>query len=539
MESINFAASRSANGGAVQGVDPLKRVVGRIGRTKDFPTISKYIVEINQKLSDHSIHSSASELANVILKDYALTNKLLKLVNSAFYGFVAGKVTTVTRAVVLLGNDRVRLAAISLVLFEHFKRKSVVRDLKEATIRSFWCGLMAKEVAQMQAKVDPEEAFICGLLHQLGRLLIIYHLPHEYRQIKKRMIEGAEDETKAVKQVLGITYRALGLAIGRQWYFPQRIVATMASVSVKDLGDKSKRVEPLCALTNFIDDLAHVIETTTCKRRGAAIETILEHYQNYIFISYKQTKAAMETCLDHLWQHADALQISMTESDFLMRLVGKTAPTEAATDDRSKNPSPEPPIDSEAAFRFVGDSDLSVSATTLEGADSVSIIMGGIQEISTTMMGAHDINDIALMSLEIIYRALQCQSALLFIHEGRNKLMEARYGYGDGIQRLVGNLTFQFDGSNQSDLFSKALQNGKDLIVDDAQAPDFQNLIPTWYSQTIDAKAFIFMPIAYQNVCLGAYYGDFAFSGQTVNDLEHKYLSMLRNQLILAIKMER
>ena len=103
---------------------PLEKVLRRILRTKDFPTISKYITEINQKLSEPAIHSSASELANIILKDYALTNKLLKLVNSAFYGFVSGKVTTITRAVVLLGYDNVRLAALSLLLFEHFKSKT-------------------------------------------------------------------------------------------------------------------------------------------------------------------------------------------------------------------------------------------------------------------------------------------------------------------------------------------------------------------------------------------------------------------------------
>ena len=68
----------------------LKKILKRIRRTKDFPSISTYLVEINNRLSDTTAHTSASDLANVILKDYALTNKLLKLVNSAFYGFVAG-----------------------------------------------------------------------------------------------------------------------------------------------------------------------------------------------------------------------------------------------------------------------------------------------------------------------------------------------------------------------------------------------------------------------------------------------------------------
>lgn len=106
---------------ASSGQTVLERMINRIGRTDEFPAISRYLAEINQKLASNPETSNASELANVILKDYALTNKMLKLVNSAFYGLTAGKVTTVTRAVVVLGYENIRLATLSLVLFEHFK----------------------------------------------------------------------------------------------------------------------------------------------------------------------------------------------------------------------------------------------------------------------------------------------------------------------------------------------------------------------------------------------------------------------------------
>ena len=79
--------------------------------------------EINKTISGDTDKSDASDLAGVILRDYALTNKLLKLVNSAYYGFASGNVSTVTRAVVLLGYEHVRMATMRLTLFEHFKSK--------------------------------------------------------------------------------------------------------------------------------------------------------------------------------------------------------------------------------------------------------------------------------------------------------------------------------------------------------------------------------------------------------------------------------
>jgi hypothetical protein len=188
---------------------------------------------------------------------------------------------------------------------------------------------------------------------------------------------------------------------------------------------------------------------------------------------------------------------------------------------------------------LAGGDEVDVVDPGVYGEDAVSIIMGGVQEVSTAMMGKYEINDIALMSLEVIYRALKCQRALLFIHDGRNQLMEARFGYGTGIQPLVGTLRFATGSVKEEDLFSQALYSGKDLIVADAGAPDLFPLIPSWYSQNLDAQAFLFMPVIYQKVCIAAYYVDMDAAGPPVDAREHKYLSMLRNQLTLAIKMSR
>jgi HD-like signal output (HDOD) protein len=528
--------------GELNPIDPLDKVLRRIRRTKDFPTISKYVIEINQKLSDHCIQSSASELANIILKDYALTNKLLKLVNSAFYGFVAGKVTTVTRAVVLLGYDNVRLAAISLVLFEHFKSKSAARDLKDATISSFWCGLLAKEIARMQFLIDPEEAFICALLHQLGKLLTIYHMPDEFREIKYLTTQQGTKEIKAVKQVLGISYKSLGIGVAKQWNFPDRILNTMASISTEQLEDKSKRIDPLCALSNFTNALRRIINEIRFDRRETAMANLLDRYSAYVTISYKQLKAVMAACLDSLFKHSDALQFSLDESEFLMRLTGRN-PVAVNKNARDHHELPghgrKPKEESGPAFRLTDREQIGACTVALECNDAVSIIMGGIQEINSVMLGDHEVNDIALLSLEIIYRALQCNRAVLFINDSRKKAMTARFGYGAGIQHIVGKVEFDIGLPGEPDLFSQSIHSGKDLIVDDAHAPELHLLIPEWYRKNIDAKAFAFLPIAYQSICVGAYYADLDFTGPPISAIDHKYLSMLRNQLILDIKMRR
>ncbi len=512
--------------------DPLEKALRRIRRTQEFPTISKYVMEINRTLQDPSVHASASELANIILKDYALTNKLLKLVNSAFYGFVAGKVTTVTRAVVLLGHDNVRLAALSLVLFEHFKSNAAVTDLKDASIRSFWCGLLSKEIAKMQHGIDPEEAFICGLLHQLGRLLVIYHMSREYREIKYRVTQKGEQETKAVMGILGISCRALGVAVAKQWSFPESIIKTMAALSIEELQDKGRRIDPLWAVAGFTNALGRIISEVQPARQKAAIESLLSRYQYYIILSAKQLRALIAGCMDKLYSHADALQFDIEESEFLARVCGESGanskPCKGGGTDHSKT-------GPEAAYQLTGGEDLKASAIDFTENDAVGIIMGGIQELSNSMLGQFDLSDVALMSLEVIYRALQCQRAILFINDSRNHLMEARFGYGADIQQMTGKIKFESDASQ--DLFGQAIGSGKDLIVEDSHAPELYELIPEWYRKGIDARAFVFLPVVHKQVCVGAYYADMESAGSFINSLEHRYLAILRNQLILAIKM--
>ena len=134
------------------------------------------------------------------------------------------------------------MAAISLVLFEHLKSRTAEKDLKDEILRSFWCGLLAKEIAKTCNGLDPEEAFVCGLLHRLGKLLAIYHMDHDYRKIQYQVVQKGESEDQAVKRILGMSYRTLGMAMAREWNFPESICDTMTTVSRDELKDTRSQI---------------------------------------------------------------------------------------------------------------------------------------------------------------------------------------------------------------------------------------------------------------------------------------------------------
>lgn len=505
---------------------PLDRMLKRIHRSEEFPSISKYLIEINQKLSGNQDTSDASELSNVILKDYALTNKLLKLVNSAYYGFAAGKVSTITRAVVVLGYEHIRLATISLVLFEHFKSKSNASDLKEAVVSSFWSGVLARDIAKMQSDIDPEEAFVCAMMGQLGKLVMIYYLPDEYRKIVQRMMETNGNETKAAKAACGVTYEALGVAVAQQWNFPSQLCESLQEITDKDLKNKHKPPAKLWALSSMVRELSNRIQGEGLITNDGLLENIIDRYQSRIKLSKRQLRTLIKDSVNRVHQHAQALQFNLGNSGFMKRLSAELQP--------ENNRGNGTLIKETSSFQLTSTSDFRSDTAAQMVSDPKDIIMEGIQEISEAMMADHDANAVALMSLEILYRALQFNRALMFIRDGHTHTMSVRFGYGQDSQRLIRKTHFKVSAAK--DLFNLSLQVGKDLIVADAADAKLNHLIPEWYRTHIDAPAFIFLPVLVQKVCIGAFYADRTCQGQPINDTEHRHLSMLRNQLVLAIK---
>lgn len=528
-----FLAENSTllSGSRVSAGDPLERMLKRIRRSDEFPAISRYLIEINQKLSSNPDSSDASELATVILKDYGLTNKLLKLVNSAYYGFAAGKVTTVTRAVVVLGYEHIRLATISLALFEHFKNKSNASDLKEAVISSLWSGMLARDIADMDGGIDPEEAFVCALMGQLGKLVMIYYLPDEYsRACQWRQVHG-EPESKAVRSACGITYETLGMAVADQWNFPRQICQSMQVLSREDLQDKARRPSRLRALSSFVKELGDAIGQGGLSVNGRTFRDLLERYAPIIKISRRHLKTLLRDSAGKVNQHAHALSFSIENSSFMRSLASVFQPEgEKAPGSNDSGWDGLVP----ASFQLTDGADLKSGPDETVGQNPKDIIMEGIQEISEAMMADHNVNDIALMSLEVLYRALGFHCALMFIREKDSRMMNVRFGYGHHNQRQTRSTGFRVNTAK--DLFNLSIKAGKDLIVSDACDPQISHLIPAWYRDRIDAPAFIFLPLVVQGVCIGAFYADRERSGSPISATEHRHLSMLRNQLVLAIK---
>ncbi len=230
VELIDGLSRHAELSRAVNDDDPsgtVQFLLRRMERTGDFPALSNNLVELNRLTGDDT--ASADRIAAVILRDYAMSHKLLKLANSAYYGR-GGEITKISEAVVRLGVAQVRLACCSLSYLNHFGDSKAAAALRERIVESFMCGLIARHLAARRWRHLAEEAFLCGMFRHLGRLLTIFYFPEDHDFAQKRITEDGVPEREAYAEAIGTTAPVLGAAIARIWKFPDTIVYAMSDI---------------------------------------------------------------------------------------------------------------------------------------------------------------------------------------------------------------------------------------------------------------------------------------------------------------------
>ncbi|WP_240538448.1 HDOD domain-containing protein [Rhodoferax sp. PAMC 29310] len=219
--SGSVAASASASSEPQSGNasnSTLEFLLRRMRHKSDFPAMSDSIVRIQGMASSET--ESVGSVTNEILKDVALTNKLLRLVNSAHFGG-GGHISTVSRAVSLVGFNGIRNMALSLVLLEHMQDKAHANVLKEEFLRSLMAGAIASELSANPQ--DREEAFIGTMFQNLGRLLAEFYFAEEAATVRSQFANPRQPvtEARASADVLGMSYEALGLGVAQVWGLPR------------------------------------------------------------------------------------------------------------------------------------------------------------------------------------------------------------------------------------------------------------------------------------------------------------------------------
>jgi eukaryotic-like serine/threonine-protein kinase len=534
---------RAAGSAAIAQKDTLEFLLRRMRHKSDFPALSDSVSAINKLTSSEG--ESVNSLSNTILKDYALTNKILRLVNSAFYRQAGGgNISTVSRAVIVLGFDTIRNIAITVLLFEHMQDKGNAKELKEAFLRANLAGLLARESSHGPLlRRQGEEAFICAMFHDLGQLLAKYYFPEEVGEIYK-LVEFKKLSVKAAStQVLGISLEELGMGIAKNWGFPGNIIDSMRPLPAGEVRKPNTTDEALHVISGFANEMCEMLSATPPEQRGKALAKITQRFGSSLQMTDRQLQTDIEKSIEDLAEVASILHVNLKQSAFARQAAAFVGGIDAV--DGTLTP-----------HTHVGGSGATTSGDSMDQTllcdaplpgeaddtdetvpdDAQSVLTAGIQDISNSLVDDFALNDILRIILETMYRAMGFKRVLLALRDGKTGNMTGRFGLGPE----VGDLTKQFRfplSAQVHDVFLLATGKGVDIIISDIDDPKIADKVPQWFRERIPAKTFVLFPLNIKGKSVALIYCDRDKAGSiTIHEKELSLLKTLRNQALLAIK---
>lgn len=195
-----------------------KRLIRRIEELPTLPAIFSRILEV---LEDET--SSARDLESVISRDQSIASRVLRIANSAYYGF-SREITTIHRAIVLLGFQTVKGLALGSSVFETFFHRggNSYFDRTAYWLHSIGCSRCAMDIGRRFEK--PDEAFLAGLVHDIGMVAMDHVMHQSYSPVLQKAIKQGGPLDQLEREAFGFDHGEVGGWLGERWKFPPSVL---------------------------------------------------------------------------------------------------------------------------------------------------------------------------------------------------------------------------------------------------------------------------------------------------------------------------
>ncbi|MFL6676635.1 MAG: HDOD domain-containing protein [Massilia sp.] len=459
------------------------------------------------------------DLAYYVLSDVALTQRILRLANTAQYRTASGtSVTTVSRAISLLGFDNVKTTALGMLLVDALSNSAHATAVRVELEAALCASLVGRELARRSFYQGAEEASIGALFKNLAPLLVASHEHERYREIGALVAAGKHTVGQAAQLILGCSYDALSESVLAEWKIPDVIVRAQAALRPGALKVPANRGEWMRQVASFSLDVARLLGQSARPAGAPEAKALLERYGHALDID--------STRLEELFHSVQQGMHSLLES---MNL----------------GPAPNPG----EQFEGGGLPDVLQLATLDAGAGAATgshpsgkprnareLLLAGVQDVTQLRASSPGkVNDVILAVLETLYRSMGFRFATVCLKDARRGQYRARVSFGEDEARLQAG--FAFPAAPGRDLFYLAMDNDADLMIEDAASPKIRDLLPHWHRELLpDARSFIVLPLVLGKRQLGLFYADRPHTApEGVPPDETSLIKALKGQVLAAL----
>jgi HD-like signal output (HDOD) protein len=445
------------------------------------------------------------ELANIILSDVALTQTILRISNTVVYRSSSGSpVTTVSKAILILGFDTIKTSALAMLLVDGMpsRHANIVRT---ELAHALGASIIGRELARRSQFKDAEEAAVAALFKNIGRVIVAAHEPELYTRIGELVDNGTHTPLQAAMQVLGCSFDLLGKAVLQQWHIPDTIVQALPPLPVGILRSPKGRQEWLQQVAAFSAAATKLLSGLDEPDHEEAAEMLLKRFGPALHLDREKLDDLLQLAASELQVFAD--HSNLADDYELMNESADEAPAE------------QPPAEAEAepalpedlrmqTFDVAGSLRVTARHPSGKPLNARDLLLAGMQDVTQMLAGGEvRVNDLMLLVLETLYSSLGFRFATVCLKDAQTGQFRARIAMGqDGAARKSG---FVFSPSASGDLFSLALEKDVDLMISDASVPKVRELLPQWHRSLLpDSRSFMVLPLVVNKRQIGLFYAD-------------------------------
>jgi HD-like signal output (HDOD) protein len=449
--------------------------LNRVTSAGDFPALTEQLRPVLDVLRHEN--APMQMLANIVLKDYSLTLKVLRTANSWAYNRSGRRILSVTQAMVLLGVENVRDIAGGLLLLEHFHARSP--GLKQLMALSMLTASHARSAAEHISYTRPEEMHLRGMFRNLGEVLVACHGPDDYAAIMAKVRERVP-LGQACQETLRFRFEDLGAAVCEAWGLPGSSPAGQA--------EESRDADKIVA---FGHDLTNAVYRQSAGDSPANLALVLSRYAGELALTPEALQGIVREAVSATQEVFESLGVSVKDLRLSRQADQALATLNATPEDAVDRP--EEGAEAVAAGVRTGTSDEARARL--------------LKEIEAAVDDpAHfDLNESVLTVLEALLRAGPFdRTVFCLLGEGRTELA-GRFGLGDGVDALVPRLRFPIKIGPHGLAVGQAMLRRTDLLASVARnpSPDEARLLAL-----VSASSVLLLPLVAGGAALGAIYAD-------------------------------
>ena len=518
-------------GPGIEPRDAREALLRRMTAYGELPAMGSSVSQVVRMASSEG--DSVHELASFLLNDVALTQKVLRLANTVCYRTASGApVSTITRAIFLLGFETVKTSALAMLLVDGMKGRKgqhVRRELSFALCAS----VIGREMARRTHFKDAEEAAVAALFKNIGRLLVAAHDHKLYGEIAALAESTPMSPALASTRVLGCSFDALAESVLRGWNIPESIVHSLSPLPGGALKAAKTRVEWMQQVAAFSASLAAIMSRPSDPASAEQSRALLVRFGAALNLNAETLAELVAGVANEAVALTSSSDIAFAEDE-----EPEAAPQQAGATPEAASAPPAPAPDPLADFLMADPAQPSSSERYPSGKPmhARDLLMTGAQGMSEMIAaGAGNLNDLMLLALETLYTGMGFRYATICLRDVQTGLYKSRLALGAATPRLQRG--FAFAAAGNKDLFFLALTNNADLLISDASTMKIASLLPVWHRTMLpEARSFIILPLVVKGSPIGYFYADRAVTApEGITPEETALIKMIKGQIVARI----